>query len=96
MYRPFGAPIRGPRRALRRLPDRDERCRTTGASSPTIGRSFSDFEDRQWIDRDGPTDELTPLGEFDESVVADEYPFVLNAGMRHDFSLDEKQENVAR
>ena len=36
----------------------------TGASSPTVGRILGDFEDRQWISRDGPTYELTPLGEF--------------------------------
>lgn len=37
---------------------------STGASSPTIGRILSDFEDRRWIERVGITYELTPLGEF--------------------------------
>lgn len=36
----------------------------TGASSPTMGRVLADFEDRRWIVRDGPTYELTSLGEF--------------------------------
>lgn len=44
--------------------DRHELCTTTGASSPTIGRILGDFEERRWIVRDGPTYELTPLGEY--------------------------------
>ena len=36
----------------------------TGAHASTIGRVLSDFEDRRWIERSGPTYELTPLGEF--------------------------------
>ena len=36
----------------------------TGASAPTMSRILTDFGDRRWIVRDGPTFELTPLGEF--------------------------------
>jgi predicted transcriptional regulator len=36
----------------------------TGASSPTMSRILTDFEDRRWIVRDGPRYELTSLGEF--------------------------------
>lgn len=43
---------------------RDELQATTGASSPTIGRILRDFEDRNWIVRDGRRYELTPLGAF--------------------------------
>lgn len=41
----------------------------TEASPPTMSRILTDFEDRRWIVRDGPTYELTALGEF----VADEF-----------------------
>lgn len=51
--------------------DRDELCRSTGASSPTVGRILSDFEDRRWIDRASATYELTPLGEFVAERFAD-------------------------
>ena len=44
--------------------DRDELRSATGASSPTMGRVLGDFEDRRWIERIGPTYELTPLGAF--------------------------------
>ena len=36
----------------------------TGASSPTMGRILTDFQDRHWIERDGTTYQLTELGEF--------------------------------
>ena len=36
----------------------------TDASSPTMSRILSSFEDRRWIVRDGPSYELTSLGEF--------------------------------
>ena len=44
--------------------DRRDLRTTTGASSATVGRILGDFEDRRWVVRDGPTYELTPLGEF--------------------------------
>lgn len=44
--------------------ERRELRATTGASSPTISRILTDFEDRRWIVRNGPIYELTPLGEF--------------------------------
>ena len=44
--------------------DRGDLRSVTGASSPTMGRVLGDFEDRRWIERSGPTYELTPLGEF--------------------------------
>jgi predicted transcriptional regulator len=44
--------------------DRNDLRAATGASSPTIGRVLADFEDRQWVVRNGATYELTPLGEF--------------------------------
>ncbi|MFH5800487.1 helix-turn-helix transcriptional regulator [Haladaptatus sp. CMAA 1911] len=44
--------------------DRNELRSTTGASSPTMGRILSDFEDRQWIVRNSQEYELTLLGEF--------------------------------
>ncbi len=44
--------------------DRGDLRAATGASSPTMGRILTDFEDRRWIVRDGPTYELTHLGEF--------------------------------
>ena len=44
--------------------DRNDLRATTGASSPTMGRILSDFEDRRWIVRDGRTYELTRLGDF--------------------------------
>ncbi|WP_458209932.1 helix-turn-helix transcriptional regulator [Haladaptatus sp. NG-SE-30] len=44
--------------------ERAELRAATGASSPTMGRILTDFEDRRWIVRDGSTYELTRLGEF--------------------------------
>ncbi|WP_458189197.1 helix-turn-helix transcriptional regulator [Haladaptatus sp. NG-WS-4] len=44
--------------------ERAELRAATGASSPTIGRILTDFEERRWIVRDGLTYELTRLGEF--------------------------------
>jgi predicted transcriptional regulator len=44
--------------------DRRELRTATGASTPTMSRILTAFEDRRWIVRDGPTYELTPLGEF--------------------------------
>ncbi|WP_158059573.1 helix-turn-helix transcriptional regulator [Halorussus halophilus] len=44
--------------------DRRELRTATEASSPTMSRILTDFEDRRWIVRNGPTYELTPLGEF--------------------------------
>lgn len=44
--------------------DRRDLGAATGASNPTVGRILGDFEDRNWIIRDGPHYELTPLGEF--------------------------------
>ena len=48
--------------------DRRDLTETTGASSPTVGRILADFEDRQWLVRDGPTYALTALGEYVASV----------------------------
>lgn len=44
--------------------DRTDLRAVTGASSPTMGRILANFEERQWIVRDGPSYELTRLGEF--------------------------------
>lgn len=44
--------------------DRDTLRAVTGASSPTMGRVLNDFRDRNWIERDGRTYQLTGLGEF--------------------------------
>ncbi|ODR81261.1 transcriptional regulator [Haladaptatus sp. W1] len=44
--------------------DRSTLRSETGASSPTMGRVLSDFEQRSWITREGPDFELTSLGEF--------------------------------
>jgi predicted transcriptional regulator len=44
--------------------DRTDLRAITGASSPTMGRVLADFEARRWIERDGPTYELTRLGAF--------------------------------
>ena len=43
---------------------RDDLRSATGASSPTMGRVLTSFENRRWIERTGPTYELTPLGTF--------------------------------
>lgn len=44
--------------------DRADLRAVTGASSPTIGRVLSDFENRRWIVREGDTYRLTDLGAF--------------------------------
>ena len=44
--------------------DRADLQSETGAHASTIGRVLGDFEERRWIERSGPTYELTPLGEF--------------------------------
>lgn len=49
--------------------DRKELRTATGASSPTMGRILTDFQDRHWIEREGTTYLLTDLGEF----VADQF-----------------------
>lgn len=36
----------------------------TGISQPTLGRVLGDFEDRNWVERDGHEYELTPFGEL--------------------------------
>ncbi|HKJ59803.1 MAG TPA: transcriptional regulator [Halobacteriales archaeon] len=55
--------------------DRVDLRASTGSSAPTIGRILADFEDRRWIARDGPTYELTPLGEF----VAERFSTLIDA-----------------
>jgi len=51
--------------ALRDGPtDRRELCAATGASSSTVGRVLAAFEERRWLVRDGPTYDLTTLGEY--------------------------------
>lgn len=51
--------------ALTRGPcDRDDLRSATGASSPTMGRILTDFQDRHWIERAGQTYQLTDLGEL--------------------------------
>jgi len=62
--------------------DRSGLRTATGASSPTMGRVLADFEERRWITRDGPTYELTALGEF----VADRF-FDLRAAMETERKL---------
>ncbi|GAB3022032.1 helix-turn-helix transcriptional regulator [Natronobiforma cellulositropha] len=44
--------------------DRDDLRAATGASSPTMGRILTDFQDRHWIERDGRQYQLTGLGTF--------------------------------
>lgn len=51
--------------------DRRDLQSRTGAHSSTIGRVLGDFEERRWIERNGPTYELTPLGEFVAERFAD-------------------------
>ena len=55
--------------------DRDDLRTATGASSPTMGRILSDFQDRHWIEREGKTYHLTDLGEF----VADRFEEIRDA-----------------
>lgn len=65
--------------------DRRELRAATGASSPTMSRILTDFEDRQWIVREGPTYELTPLGEF----VAERF-----LGLREAMTIERKLRDV--
>ncbi|WP_254864158.1 helix-turn-helix transcriptional regulator [Halovivax gelatinilyticus] len=44
--------------------DRADLRSLTGAHASTVGRILGDFEERRWIERSGPTYELTPLGEY--------------------------------
>ena len=44
--------------------DRTELRSVTGASSPTMSRILTDFEERNWVERAGRTYQLTSLGEF--------------------------------
>jgi predicted transcriptional regulator len=44
--------------------DRADLRAATGASSPTMGRILSDFEERHWVEREGHSYRLTGLGEF--------------------------------
>ena len=44
--------------------DRDDLRASTGASSPTMGRVLTDFQDRHWIEREGSTYRLTSLGRY--------------------------------
>lgn len=44
--------------------DRSTLRSKTGASSPTIGRVISDFEQRRWLVRENSVFLLTPLGEY--------------------------------
>ncbi len=44
--------------------DRDALRSATGASSPTMSRILTDFEDPNWIERGGRRYQLTSLGEF--------------------------------
>lgn len=44
--------------------DRNDLRTATGASSPTMGRILSDFEDRHWIERESRTYRLTGMGDF--------------------------------
>ncbi|RQH03436.1 helix-turn-helix transcriptional regulator [Natrarchaeobius oligotrophus] len=49
--------------------DRNDLRTETGASSPTLSRILTDFQDRYWIERSEKTYQLTDLGEF----VADQF-----------------------
>lgn len=51
--------------------DRADLQSKTGAHASTIGRVLGDFGERRWIERSGPTYELTPLGEFVTERFAD-------------------------
>ena len=44
--------------------DREALQSATGASSPTMSRILSDFEERNWLERDGKRYQLTGLGAF--------------------------------
>ena len=51
--------------------DRNDLRAATGASSPTMGRILSDFEDRRWVVRDGRIYRLSLLGTFVADRFAD-------------------------
>lgn len=55
--------------------NRDDLRDATGASSPTMGRILTDFEDRHWIEKEGQMYQLTGIGEF----VADRFEEFLDA-----------------
>ena len=65
--------------------DRRDLHTATGASTPTMSRILTDFEDRRWIVRDGPIYELTPLGEF----VAEQF-----LGLREAMEIERKLRDV--
>ena len=65
--------------------ERRELRAATGASTPTMSRILTDFEDRRWIVRDGPIYELTPLGEF----VAERF-----LGLREAMEIERKLRDV--
>ncbi|WP_306057044.1 helix-turn-helix transcriptional regulator [Natronococcus wangiae] len=67
--------------------DRDDLRSLTGASSPTMGRVLSAFEERRWIERRGPSYELTPLGEY----VAERF-----AGLRGALETEQRLREVWR
>lgn len=50
---------------------RSELWETTGVSESTIRRTLSEFEDRDWVTRDGYQYEVTQLGAFVASAMAD-------------------------
>lgn len=50
---------------------RSELWEMTGVSSSTIRRTLGEFEDRNWIRRDGYRFTITPLGAFVATAVAD-------------------------
>lgn len=64
---------------------RDDLRDATGASSPTMGRILTDFENRRWITRDGRVYELTRLGEF----VTDRF-----ANLREAMEVEQKLRDV--
>ena len=67
--------------------DRDDLRAATGASSPTMGRVLSAFEERRWIERRGPLYELTPLGDY----VAERF-----AGLRDALETEQRLREVWR
>jgi predicted transcriptional regulator len=63
----------------------------TGASTPTMSRILTDFQDRRWVARNGPVYSLTPLGEF----VAERF-FELRDAMRVERKLRDVWEWLTR
>ncbi len=51
--------------------DRSELCELTGVSSSTIRRTLSEFEERQWVRKNGHRYETTQLGAFIATATAD-------------------------